>query len=991
MFTPLTSNIGDILFPSYVKIEFINQNLANGLIEKLNISAKEKYRDLQRELKKVTNIRSYEPAELIMKIVRSTNKAIEKNKAKSKEFIGEMTLCLFLIYQQLGESRARFPANVQINLLNRKGHLKRASELHLSEGYPTGNVIEEIFGEVYSDEYFLADVGELELASEELVEVEEFFLWLGVNSFAAYQPITYDADYIQHITKSNNVTARGLPKLDVLGISHELFKSIISICTTEQIVLWILNDPVIRSRIQSKGLDKARYELKGEVSGTYKHTYPEVTPYFVFLFNYYGCFNHFWLSDDSVSDVFNDKPLDYGLLYKHGFSKPDVDSILLKLGAKDNFNNLPIEHISSSLRKLPELYPEGNNTQKIYKLVLGHFRINGHPIKNDVKLFAKTTSQEMYFEQEQIFYTDNIKLPMKIIEDKPILNFPKRSGSKQVSECFNVKNLNDIKLDITNYLEAKNLSDEFDKKFQRIKPYLLSYRFEKIQASQKAQDTKLLADKTIVLCSLVECICENEKISLSENDYILDQAKGIYYIKVDSNRGLDKILKDSSFGDTFAEIICSIFAVNENRSDFRNVLRDDELDIEHQIRNEMGSELLEEVRKFLGISDRFVSFWTSIFLIKSIEPTFEICRSNTSLISESLSIDINKIQSINYEQYDFDCIEKVLNLFRELTIQVSQFNKYAAYKLFLSEWHLNELSRVARSSLKQFKYLLWEKISHSKSIDEAQRFIGIINKYENIESWVGAVAIDKTEIADLEYDELIKDLLFSEFGISLRPVPESNLNEPEKLFQENIRALNISNYADLPQEARSLLYFDSFQDIIKSYLTEDEDQIDIEGAYSPNVSISDVPDSASKTKAINIGMKDRHNKKGGKHSSKKDRGKRLSGQSAEALVYHSLVAKYGAAHVDHCSLRNDSLGYDITYSPDKGVTTKLVEVKRFSSNMFYLTENEYRVASKNRANYQFFLVDDNDVISVVDNVDFDDERKLAIHPNEYKVFLELVG
>ena len=95
--------------------------------------------------------------------------------------------------------------------------------------------------------------------------------------------------------------------------------------------------------------------------------------------------------------------------------------------------------------------------------------------------------------------------------------------------------------------------------------------------------------------------------------------------------------------------------------------------------------------------------------------------------------------------------------------------------------------------------------------------------------------------------------------------------------------------------------------------------------------------------------------------------------------------------MDHCSLRNDSLGYVITYSPDKGVTTKLVEVKRFSSNMFYLTENEYRVASKNRANYQFFLVDDNDVISVVDNVDFDDERKLAIHPNEYKVFLELVG
>jgi hypothetical protein len=986
VFTPITSNIDNVVFPSFVKIEFINQDLCNRLIDIFNIGHSERYRDLQRELKKVTNIRSYEPAELLSKIVSSTNKMIKYKNVEENEYIAEMTLCLYLIYQQLGISRPKRIGNAQVNLINKRGQIKKSSSLHLSSSYPTGDIVELIFANVYCADDLLAPSNIFDLNDEDIHIQEEFFKWLGVNSYVSYQLVTTDNSYSEHLKRINNVDIRGLLQLQALGINHDLFNSIAHKCKPEQIILWVLKDLTVKNRIQENVNDTVKFETKGDEYGSYKHSLPNITPYLLYQFNQSGLFNDFWISGEKIADLFNDIAFDYEFLYQYGYTKPDIDSILLKLGAKDNFNKLSINHISNILKKLPATRPNGADTQKIYKLVLNHFKENNKPIESDIMLFAKTKTQENYFGQADIFYSDNIRLPSKIIKDKPILNFPKRSGGKQVPECFSVKNLNEIKIRIDDFKIVKTLSSEFERKMQRLKPYLLSYRFDNLQASQKSTESKLISNKNLILCSEISCTCESSQISLNDSDYIQDGNN--FYIKVDEERTIENILRDSSFGDTFAEIICSIFKVNEHKNDFRNILRDDEQDIEHHLRNEMGSEILEEARKYLGISDRFVSFWSSIFIHKNIKPTFDIVRTNANLIEEALALQNINILDIDYDNFSRDSIDSIIELFSVLSVNIQQFNKHSGYKLLLADWHYNKFSTALKLLFKDFKFILWEKVSINKDIKDAKVFLTNLHKYDQLDNWAKFIANENTEKTDIEHSTYIKNKVESEFSIKLCPVDESNISEPDRLFQNNINTLKI-NHSDLPNQISSLLYFDCYLDEITVYLKGVIEKEIIEGAYSDDITISEIPDKPSKTAAINGGKRKGSSAGGRKFSPASDKNKRISGQTAEEVVYHSLVAKYGEKHVDHCSLRSDTFGYDISYSPDRGKSRKLVEVKRFTQSMFYLSENEHRVAIERKKDYQIFLVDAEDAIFIIDEIDFDNDRDLTINPSEYKVYLKL--
>jgi len=77
VYTPISRNF-NINIPDYVNIKFINNELFKKLLIKFDIKSNEKARDLQRVLKDITNIQSYEPAQILQKIITSTNKEIKK-------------------------------------------------------------------------------------------------------------------------------------------------------------------------------------------------------------------------------------------------------------------------------------------------------------------------------------------------------------------------------------------------------------------------------------------------------------------------------------------------------------------------------------------------------------------------------------------------------------------------------------------------------------------------------------------------------------------------------------------------------------------------------------------------------------------------------------------------------------------------------------------------------------------------------------------------
>jgi hypothetical protein len=109
------------------------------------------------------------------------------------------------------------------------------------------------------------------------------------------------------------------------------------------------------------------------------------------------------------------------------------------------------------------------------------------------------------------------------------------------------------------------------------------------------------------------------------------------------------------------------------------------------------------------------------------------------------------------------------------------------------------------------------------------------------------------------------------------------------------------------------------------------------------------------------------------------------------LVYESLVAAHGRDFVEHVSLDNDALGYDIRYSSDRGTTWKCAEVKRYSRNCIFLSENERRFAAENCASYELFLVTPDDRIHVVPSANFDDADSFTLVADGYTAHFVLVS
>ena len=104
IYTPTTQNM-EYTLPNFVHIKFIHQGLFEKLIVKFNIKSHEKARDLQRELKQITNIHSYEPAQVLQKIVSSTNKELKNKSANETEVINGMLDALYKNYQQQPDTK----------------------------------------------------------------------------------------------------------------------------------------------------------------------------------------------------------------------------------------------------------------------------------------------------------------------------------------------------------------------------------------------------------------------------------------------------------------------------------------------------------------------------------------------------------------------------------------------------------------------------------------------------------------------------------------------------------------------------------------------------------------------------------------------------------------------------------------------------------------------------------------------------------------------
>ena len=944
VYTPVTKDYS-LNIPDFVNIKFINNELYEKLLIKFEINSNEKARDLQRELKTITNIQSYEPAQIIQKIITSTNREIEKENEESIKLtiIKKMILSLYENYKMIGE-KTSIPEKTKIQLVSKNNTIENSTNLFLSKTYQSGQLTEELFNNIFDDSYFLANVDQFNFSpQEDIIQIERFFLWLGVNKYTKFKEVTYDSDYEAFIfTKIEKPANFGrLSSFELLKI--EFLAEIISYYKDndqyEKLILWLLSDKKIFSEIIDKKILKYYYRRN--------HDLPDAPSFVLFQLASSSICKDFLITNEKLSDLVNEISISYNseLFKKYDIKKSDVESLILKIGAVDKFENLSISAVKNIFRRLPLKSPEGKQTLTIYKEALDHYKKNKQPLNDSqIKLCSKKHNELDYYPQSEIYYNGNIKLPKKITDTMAILNLPRRQNTTNIIRFYGINDLKKINITIKKHTTLDYISKEFQKYFKEILPYILVYRFgDSTTESSRKNDIAKIKNVSIQLCSQVEYSLNNNSFELDNNDYIKNGKE--YFIKISETKSFNELRRELDFRETFSDIIGSVFDISDIDK-FSRLISDDLHDTEEIIKRNVGSDEIILARELLGVSDEKYSFWKTIYSLKNRE--YDHISDPNLLLKIKYEFSLQtKIEDIDYNNLnEIKNCALIEALFNELELSIKDFNQsnFSYYKLDFLPYHNHKLKQCFNEHFYKFKLLLhrWCK-ENSKETD----FLLLIGKYEHNE-----IAIEKNEI-NIDYFEIVRDFIGENFDFTITNNTVESKIDLEQIFQNNKSKIDFEKI-EYSNEFRSLLYFENKIEDLKKIIDDlDSEKIDDSSGNASNQSKPIIPVELSKP--IQQDQKHIPTKKPHKHSQKKNRQNKDIGDKAEKEVFESLKKEFGIDNVEWVSKDDDSYGYDIRYKSSDG-DFKYVEVKTYSNGMFHLSKNQKEFAEKNIGNFEMSSV-----------------------------------
>ena len=994
-----TPSKNELSIPGFCDIRIINQKLFDLLVDKFSlIKSDQKAREIQRRLKGNTKIHSYEPIPLAQKIISLTNEIVAKEDAKSKEYVREMVKSLFYNYKNYGDKTSLPSETKNIPLINKTKNVTNTINLFLSDDYPSGKLNPIIFNEIYKDVQYVGSPEEIGLYNEEVEIVEQFLLWLGVNKHVR---ISEEKSYtsrdsglqnyyteITNLTQSYNYTSVEIEYLKI----HELNKLITSL-EIEKVLLWLLNDSEVLNQLESNHKDKIRRTWNGNLYTIQNIPFSYIK--YCFKINGYDFSDH--LIDEKILWV-NDKEIDYShpLFLTCGVSKRDLDNLLVLLGAKDDFNDLSINRVTKIIDSLPEKFPDGKYSQTIYKKSLQHYTKNNNELTKSIRLFANNGDGLKDYEQDQIYFSDRIKIPEKLKHEFPIFNFPPRAGGASAIKFFGINNLSDVEIQISSKTENKILNNLFNKHFEDLKPYILVFRLSRLEKEDtRIREASILSKMKIVLCDSLKYQVNEIEHNLDDNEFIADQNNS-YYIKVPTSESIDIIYKNSVFSDSFAEIISHAVDVVSDKSEYRHLLRDDIQDTDHSIRNQFGAELLNEARILLGTSDYEFSFWKAICF----------AREEHSHVSVDPNVEIENFRKrfkVKTDDLNYETIEDPMNLpilkslFEELNISIGQFNESSFYKIEYSKLHHERLTSIFLQKAMTVKSSIWSYLNE-KDLAEQITFLDLINKFENNHFFISKIANENKYQFDIDYSLYLDQFLNEKLsGIKM----SDNLVDIQAMEIKNRQRLSIEeqDVLEYSKDLRSLIYFEQQNTYIKEKISL---ELEVRKEQQTRQSSIDEPKNENGTETIiipesRIKIPKKVTIRNNVDSSKTREGgvyiprfndpnlKKRIGNTSEQLVYDELVQQYGFENVTWESKINEGSHYDLRYSKNDGKDWIYVEVKTFTNHKFVLTRDEKKFGENNSDNYELWLVDESK--NIIPIKDFFSNSVYTMEVKDYEVFM----
>lgn len=990
-YTPRTGGDTEVSLPPFVNIDFMSQPLFAALAARLGVLSSDKAREVQRALKSVTTVHSYEPAQIIRSIIRAATVELRQPRVEAPEIIGVMVAAMLENFTS-GDP-ASLPPDTSVPLLNTDLDVVDARELFLSGVYPTGAHTERLFAKVHRPDRFLAPPSEFggKVAAADPVLLERVFAWLGVNRFVRYMPVR-DAAGLQRYGR-HVLDLMGRPpsyrehKVECMSIPDADLVKMLAMMPREDLVEWLIRDGVARARLSLDNPDRFDYAQVNERGGTYQHALSRKPSYLHFQLKAAGLFDHFVLNRDlPAAELINPFVFDFAApgLAAADITRRDIEAVLASLGAKEQFEDLPPEAVAAVLRKLPDADPKGRRTQRIYRLVRQHYAVHKLALPADVPLFAYRGEHGAYFPQDQVYYSDNIRLPRKVVSSYAMLDYPRRGGAAVIPACFGVNSLNDLALEVDSYAALTALTQALTATLREKLPFILAYRIQPLKNGQANEAARLNRLK-LILCAELHCRVDGASLSLGLNDYVRDGTT--YLIKVDPTASLADLERDPHFCDTFADIVAAVFTVGEHWAEFRGVFKDPLSEVQHLARNALGDDTLHDARQLLGMASPTDVFWSAVWAARSGGAVGSFTREACAALwcelgeygIEAADLDVERLVAAP----DTALLKRI---FDALQVQPSAFNQVALDKLDFADYHRRGLTDMLHAAFETFAYSAWRRLD-GQDWPERARFLDTLAAFEDTR-WIAVAAGRHREDLAPDYEALLADHVKS-FGLdALALVPAQDY---EQHYRAQHGAYTADELASLPATARSMLFFEGGLAHLRAQGAERAAGPE---RTSPTPAVTEKPLPATNA----IPMAPSGSRGGGtrppgssRFNPDHDARNRATGAHAERIVFASLVKKYGKRFVEHVAELRDGDGYDIRYSPDQGRSWRYAEVKRYTHNRIHLSSNEYAFARANRGTYELFLVNASDEISTLADIDFSDATKFDIVASEFVVSFSLHG
>lgn len=1002
-----------------IPISFLSRNLYEELLivleeelQDLKIKDENISRPLKRYIGDIVNVGARDINEVIRFIVTEINNRIEvaSDEKMKVQMVLELNKILFSIFQTNKERKGTL--NLRIPVLNRLGELITADKLFLGKSFPSGVVMEEIFQDIYYDKDYVCDASQLRFSLDLSDSFEEYLLWIGVVKYTKldkYEEIlrrssdNYSDFVFKQVGRPQDVTTI---EYSVIKISN--FKEVSANLnfTIEKLIAWILLDPRLQNALE--------FNNDGN---SFKHSYYNSEkilhwkPSYIFyqFHNFVKINQQFYLSDIDYSEElgFDSINLENSIFRKLDRNEEDIRSILHRLKIKSRFSDLSINEAYKVLAILPDKDEEKKYGRRLYQYFYKTYR-NSIPQEFDgitlpTKLLAKKDGSKVYVKRDEIFYTDNATLP-KIITDKIwMFDYPKRTGEQKVSQLFGVKTLKDIDV----IIDSKSiLTHTLDREFQRwysiIKPYVLTYRLLTLSGKElKNEAVKLLQGTAVRIVSDFKYkFLDEEWHDLKHGEFMVDKESN-YFICCNRSFSLEEAKQDPAFSEAFAEVLTTIFKVNDHKDDYRLIFQDRSSLSQTKFlidRNELKQNL-EEAQNFLGLSSLDLKFWKKLFKAKELLlPDDVVTRENLrgqlennfnfKLPENYVNVDL--LEGNNQETYDF--LNNVSLFFRLELEEVLPKDSSGLYF-----YYLRKLEHVIKDHKGEFNQVIWEWLKNEKN--QQKNLIKFQTNYDNLayDIEVQQSLMEFKYNLSLDFSNFLQQWVESKFklkisgeGINLIPIHNSYTD----LLEQYSASLDVIE----DEEIRSLFYFEGNDDYITNYLKsliakEKEEDEKISGK---NKTIGRIVNGKVEKKSFKKGKSKRNNHV---HSNSQSKRKQQIGRKSEELVFNTLEDLDNVEKVNWVSGssktvsdRSDAKHYDIEYKLKGEEEWKLVEVKTYNGSYFHLSWAEKDTAIKYKENYEIALVNGTDIYMLKDlfQVDFEDNKLFEAVPSEFIISLKII-